>query len=98
MFSIQLINDFIFDDFNKDGKTDILVGGNSTTADVSTGNYDGQAVLMLAGKGDGKFEALPQMVFDKVVNGEVRKLIYSKEQKRVILLKNDTTAQIFNLQ
>ncbi len=92
---LSTISDFVFDDFNKDGRTDILVAGNSTDADVSTGNYDGQAVLLLSGKGDGKFEALPQTVFDKVVNGEVRKLIYNKEQKNVILLKNDTTSQVF---
>ncbi len=92
---LSTIDDFLSGDFNRDGKTDIIVAGNSFNADVSTGNYDGQAILMMTGKGDGKFEAVTPSAFDKAINGEVRKLIYLDDRKTIILLKNSAPAQVF---
>jgi len=88
------INDLIIADFNADGKKDILTGGNSYDPDVSTGNYDAKAALLLIGDGKGKFRTVSNLSSGLDVNGEVRRIIYLQEKKQIILLKNNAPAQL----
>ena len=83
------INDLVVDDFNKDGKSDILVSGNSTDPDVSTGNYAATPALLLTGDGKGNFTPetwLSGLSFD----GEVRRII--QLQNKIIFLLNNKAA------
>jgi hypothetical protein len=93
---LSSINDMVIDDFDKDGIKDIISGGNSFDPDVTTGNYDGVALLFLKGNGKGEFIAQPLSVFSSKISGEVRKLIHLKENHSLILLKNNNTAQVFS--
>ncbi len=91
------INDIIADDFDGDGIKDLLVAGNSNDPDVSTGNYDATAALLLKGIGGGKFTAMPHSAAGLNMKGEVRRIIYLKEKKQVVFLKNNSVAQVFRV-
>lgn len=93
---LSTINDIIFEDFDKDGIKDMLVCGNSNDADVSTGNYDATAALLLKGNGTGKFTPVDFVTSGLKIKGEVRKMIYLKDKKQVIFLKNNANSQLFN--
>jgi len=88
------INDLIISDFDGDGNKDILTGGNSYDPDVSTGNYDAKAALLLLGDGKGNFKTSPNLSSGLDVNGEVRRIIYLQEKKQIILLKNNNPVQV----
>ena len=70
-----------FADFDKDGIKDMLVCGNNNDADVSTGNYDATAALLLKGNASGKFTTVDYVTSGLKIKGEVRKMIYLKEKK-----------------
>ena len=92
---LSTINDLVIDDMNADGKKDILVVGNSFDPDVSTGNYDAKASLLLMGDGKGNFESASTNSSGLIVNGEARRIIQLKDKKQIILLKNNNAAQLF---
>ena len=93
------INDFVVDDFDKDGKKDILVCGNSKDAAVMVGNYDATPALFLKGDGKGQFTAVPYTTAGLDIRGEVRKIIYLKEKNNALLifLKNSAAAEVFSI-
>lgn len=55
---ISTINDFIFDDVDKDGLLDIILAGNLYVAEVETPRSDAGIGLLLKNKGDLNFEAV----------------------------------------
>jgi enediyne biosynthesis protein E4 len=89
------INDFVTDDFDKDGITDIIACGNSNDAAVMVGNNDAMAILLLKGNGKGGFETLPNTTDGFRVRGECRKMVYLKENKQLVILKNSGAAQVY---
>jgi hypothetical protein len=91
------INDFVIDDFDKDGIKDIIICGNSNDAAVMVGNYDADAALLLKGNGNGSFSSMPHTTDGLKVRGESRKMIFTKENGQLIILKNSATAQVFKL-
>jgi len=92
---LSTINDLIAEDIDGDGIKDILVAGNSNDADVATGNYDATAALFLKGTGKGNFIAVPK-IEGPSMRGEIRRIIYLKENKCFIFLKNNDAAQLFS--
>jgi hypothetical protein len=90
---LSTINDIVVEDFDKDGIKDMLVCGNNNDADVSTGNYDATAALLLKGNASGKFTTVDYVISGLKIKGEVRKMIYLKEKKQLIFLKNNGAAQ-----
>ncbi|MBL0145954.1 MAG: VCBS repeat-containing protein [Chitinophagaceae bacterium] len=90
---LSTINDIITEDFDNDGIKDMLVCGNTSDPDVTTGNYDATAALLLKGNKDGKFSAVDYSTSGLKVNGEVRKMIYLKDKKQIIFLKSNAAAQ-----
>lgn len=89
------INDFVLDDFDKDGHTDIIVCGNSNDAAVMVGNIDAAAIQLLKGNGKGNFETLTEANDGFKVRGECRKMVYIKGSKQLVLLKNSAAAQVY---
>jgi len=89
------INDFVIEDFDKDGIKDIAVCGNSNDAAVMVGNYDAMALLLLKGDGKGNFDAVSHTTDGFKVRGECRKLVYLKENKQLVILKSSAAAQIY---
>jgi hypothetical protein len=53
------------------------------------------AMLLLKGDGKGNFEAVPHTTDGLKVRGECRKLVYLKENKQLVILKNSAAAQIY---
>jgi len=90
---LSTINDIVVEDFDKDGIKDMLVCGNNNDPDVSTGNYDATAALLLKGNASGKFTTVDYVISGLKIKGEVRKMIYLKEKKQLIFLKNNGAAQ-----
>jgi len=91
------INDFVVDDFDKDGIKDIIVCGNSYDPAVMLGNIDATSILMLKGNGKGEFTAVPHTTDGLKVRGESRKLIYLKENNLLVVLKNSAAVQVFSI-
>ena len=91
------INDFVIDDFDKDGIKDIIVCGNSNDPAVMVGNIDATSILMLKGNGKGEFTAVPHTTDGLKVRGESRKMIYLKENNLLVVLKNSAAAQVFTI-
>ncbi|HQY12873.1 MAG TPA: hypothetical protein PK133_11695, partial [Ferruginibacter sp.] len=72
------------------------VCGNSNDAAVMVGNIDGPGALLLKGNGGGSFSSVSPAEDGLTVRGEVRKIIYLKEKKSMLVfLKNDNAAQVF---
>lgn len=80
-------------DWNQDGITDLLVVGNLGDPDVSTGNYDAMAALLLRGTGGGKFEPVVDSGLPN--SGEIRRVI-DLGKKRLVLLKNNAPADLLS--
>jgi hypothetical protein len=66
------INAFVINDFNKDGKKDLIAGGNDYEIPPYEGRYDAMPLILGQGDGSGDFKPvlpLPE-TFDKI-NGEI---------------------------
>jgi hypothetical protein len=61
-------------DFNNDGSTDILLGGNQYRVKPELGRYDASYGTFLAGDGNGGFEAQPTST-GWMIDGEVRDIM-----------------------
>jgi enediyne biosynthesis protein E4 len=94
---LSTINDIVIDDFDGDGKKDMIVCGNNNDAAVMVGNSDATAALLLKGDGNGSFTPIPNTSSGIQTRGESRKIVYLKDSKTFILLKNSTAAQAFIL-
>lgn len=60
------------DDFDGDGKTDILLAGNQSNFRIRIGKTDANQGLMLKGNGKGAFESVPQYQSGLALKGDVR--------------------------
>lgn len=87
------ISDFYITDLDKDGKVDIIAGGNSSDPEIGTGNYDAMAVVFLKGDGTGRFRA--DFMSGLNERGEIRKIVPVGE--RLILLKNNSIAAVYSI-
>lgn len=56
---MSALNDFLVRDFNGDGHLDLLTAGNLFASEVETPRNDAGVGLLLLGKGNGDFEAVP---------------------------------------
>jgi hypothetical protein len=61
------------------------------------GNYDAAAATLLQGNGKGTFSVMPHTVDGLRVRGESRKMVYWKDNKTLIILKNSALAQVYRL-
>lgn len=87
------INDIFVNDVNADGKKDLIVCGNSNDPDIGTGNYDAMAILLLTGDGQGSFK--PNLQSGLNAEGEIRRMIPYENGSKLILLKNNASAQVY---
>ncbi|MFH5883488.1 VCBS repeat-containing protein [Halalkalibaculum sp. DA3122] len=87
-------------DFNRDGNTDLLLGGNLYGVKPSIGGrQDASYGLMLEGDGNGNFEPLPMKSSGFYIEeGEVRGLLpvaVAEKDTMIMVIKNDQGAQFF---
>ena len=73
-------------DINKDGKPDILLGGNVSHTRVRMGKSDANLVQLFVNKGGMKFDYMPQKLSGFFVKGDVRDLVSIPVGKNNILL------------
>src|SRR3989454_196264 len=62
----------LVDDFDGNGRPDLLVGGNLYGVPPVLGRYDASYGLLLSGRGDGRFEAVDMERSGLVIEGQVR--------------------------
>lgn len=69
-------------DFNADGITDILIGGNLYRVKPEVGRYDASYGMLLTGKGNRKFEATSSNRSGILLDGEVRSFSLLRTTKK----------------
>jgi len=85
-----------FDDFNSDGNMDIILAGNQSVTRVSTGKFDANYGIVLAGDGAGSFKPISTSITGMILKGDVRDIqpikisgenyyLFSKNKKEVKL-------------
>ena len=89
----------VANDFNNDGNTDLVLGGNFLGSRVKYGSYDANKGNFLIGDGKGKFVPTTNLVNGLNSHGEVRDIITikSKNSDYLLFIKNNTNAQIFKI-
>ena len=84
------------EDFNKDGRVDVLLGGNYRGGSVYQGNYDASNGSLLQGDGKGSFSTVPFSLSGLNLQGEVRdvKAVKTKTGIMNLISKNNGAIQI----
>ena len=74
-------------DFNGDGILDLVLGGNSYASDLEYGFYDASHGVLLAGKGNLKYEPLSIHESNLPLSGDTKAIIsiYDQNQQRLLL-------------
>jgi enediyne biosynthesis protein E4 len=88
----------VAEDFDGDGKTDILMGGNFYESKPEVGIYDASYGVFLKGDGNGAFVSIPCRTSGLLSKGAVRDIVVVKNKDAQIALisKNDDTLQIIS--
>src|SRR4030095_13453641 len=86
------------DDFDHDGKQDILLAGNIDHARIKIGKIDAGFGVLLKGDGKGQFEYLPQLKSGLSVSGCTRDIIKlnGKNSNYVIFAVNGQAPVIYS--
>jgi hypothetical protein len=85
------------DDFDGDGRPDLVLGGNFYGVTPVRGRYDASYGLLLHGLGDGSFRSVDMEESNLMVDGQVRhmKLLrHANGDRLIVVARNDTTLQI----
>jgi hypothetical protein len=85
------------DDFDADGRVDLLVGGDFYGVPPVLGRYDAGYGLLLRGMGDGRFEPVDMEESGVVIEGQVRDMKPLRHLDRgrlIVVARNDDELQI----
>jgi hypothetical protein len=84
------------DDFDKDGKADIVMGGNFYQSKPEVGIYDASYGVFLKGDGKGSFTAEKMNKSNFYCKGAVRdmKILKTSKYKAILIAKNNDKIQI----
>ncbi|WP_225975333.1 VCBS repeat-containing protein [Panacibacter ginsenosidivorans] len=87
-------------DFDKDGNTDILMGGNFYESKPEAGIYDASYATVLKGDGKGNFTSLTPQQSGISIKGAVRDMQLIKKGKKelIIVAKNNAPVEIIDVQ
>ncbi len=89
----------LIDDFNNDGLSDVMLGGNRTSVQTDQGVYDASIGQVLLGKSNGEFISLDPMASGFIVKGLVRDIarVNSGNEKKFIVTRNNDAVLTFRL-
>ncbi|MBX2898842.1 MAG: VCBS repeat-containing protein [Cyclobacteriaceae bacterium] len=89
----------ISEDFNNDGITDILLGGNLYEVKPEAGKYDASYGLFLIGNGNGTFKTIETRKSGFFVDGQVRSIntLKIKGQRSVLVTRNNDSPIVFQV-
>jgi len=86
-------------DFDHDGKTDIVMGGNFYESKPEVGIYDASYGVLLQGDGRGNFTAVNENQSGMMVKGAVRDIVEIETAKKKLMLitKNNEPMEVLEL-
>jgi enediyne biosynthesis protein E4 len=84
------IHAILADDFDGDGKKDLLLAGNVDYTRIRTGKSDANFGCLLKGDGKGNFNYVPQLQSGLTIKGCVRSLHMLNDKKVVVGINNST--------
>ena len=87
----------IADDFDGDGRTDLLAAGNFYGVTPMLGRYDASYGLLLRGNGSGRFESVDLQASNLLIEGQVRhmkELRGPKGQRLIVVARNDDKVMV----
>jgi hypothetical protein len=84
-------------DYDGDGKADILLGGNFYQSKPEAGIYDASYGVLLKGDGKGNFTTVPAAASGFFIKGAVRDMLTIKSKKKnlVLVARNNEPVKIF---
>jgi enediyne biosynthesis protein E4 len=82
-------------DVNADGKKDIILGGNLSTARIKFGKYDASLGTVLLGDGKGNFQNVPASKTGLNLKGDVRNMVMVG--KKLVVGVNNDKVRVFGL-
>ena len=94
------VDAIICNDFNHDGKMDLLLAGNEYQTEVRTGRYDASYGSFLQGDGNLNFKVIPPTKSGFLVDGDVKdmSLIKDAQNKTFILVAiNNDSMEVFGV-
>ncbi|MBJ6367434.1 FG-GAP-like repeat-containing protein [Snuella sedimenti] len=99
MAQLSNINDFVIDDFNKDGNLDVLCVGNLFVSEIETTRNDAGHGLVLLGDGKNNFKSLHFLESGIFCNKDAKKakLLSYKNQKLLLVANNNDILQVFKV-
>ncbi len=92
------INTILLDDFDADGKQDILAAGNLFVSEAETPRNDASIGILMAQRKSG-FESIPMSTSGFLAKNDVKnmKIILVKGQKCVLIANNNDAMQLFSI-
>ncbi|WP_240938694.1 VCBS repeat-containing protein [Arenibacter sp. 6A1] len=99
MAQVSSINKFVVDDFDADGKLDVVLAGNLYNSEVETPRNDASFGLFLQGDGKGDFKVNGMTESGLKIIGDVRGMetITIKGEKHILVAKNDDYLQLIKV-
>ena len=90
------VNAILSDDYDNDGKLDVLIAGNFFPYQVQYGKADASYGLLLKGDGKGNFYPVRNDKIGLYANGDVRGMVSlkSKNEELIIIAKNKDNIQV----
>jgi hypothetical protein len=96
---LSSVNSILCHDINKDGKTDLVLGGNITECLPQFGRLDANYGIALANKGNRAFAEIPPPETGISITGMVRdtKWIHGSKENFVLFLRNNDYPVMYKL-
>ncbi|WP_336514730.1 FG-GAP-like repeat-containing protein [Pollutibacter soli] len=97
---ISVVYGMVVEDFDNDGRLDVLINGNDFGTDVANGRYDAMNGLLLNGRGDGSFKPMNIATSGIYIPGNGKALAMFKApdgQLRIAATENRGPLRIFQL-
>jgi len=93
------VSSILYNDYDGDGKKDILVAGNFFENRVQYGSADASYGLMLKGDGKGNFTSVMAKTTGLYANGNVRDMVELTSQKSnlIVIGKNNDSLQVIKV-
>ena len=87
-------------DVDKDGKPDLLTGGNFYRVKPEVGRYDGSYGSVFRGDGKGNFTAIPASRSGVQIDGEVRDIVTltTPQGTVVVFSRNNQAVKVYRLE
>lgn len=100
MAQLSSTNSIVLEDFDEDGKEDILLAGNLFGSEVETPRNDASTGALLLGDGSGNFQYVPAFESGLQLKGEVKSLqqltLKSNGQRSILVVKNNDFLQLLS--